>query len=182
MPRTKKPAGTAVDRRNGRRAADVASPIGGDRNPARPRRPSGLCAEAARQWDLYWESTAANVQVQGDRGVVIRWVDAVDRYFRLMGEADKKPLVVGSTGQEVANPLYAIAEKALKTIEHCEKQLGIGALNRSSLGIAVITERRSLADMNARYGGHDADDPDDLAGEEEPEDPRLSVVPGSVVT
>jgi hypothetical protein len=31
--------------------------------------------------------------------------------------------------------------------------MGMGALNRSALGIAVITERRSLADMNSRYGG-----------------------------
>lgn len=180
MPRTKKPAGTAVDKRNGRRAS-VVKPAA-DRNPARPRRPNGLCPEAVRQWDLYWESAAANVQTEGDRGVVIRWIDAVDRYFRLMGEADKRPLVSGSQGQKVANPLYAIAEKALKTIETCERQLGIGALNRSSLGIAVISEQRSLADMNARYGGHGDDDPDDVGQEDgDEEDPRLAVISGDVV-
>jgi len=132
-----------------------------------------------RQWELYWGSAAATVQSQADRGVLIRWIDAVDRYFRLMGEADKKPLVRGSQDQEVANPLYAIAEKALRTIETCEKQLGIGALNRSSLGIAVITEQRSLADMNARYGNDD--DEDDVGQSAEEADPRLAVVSGEVV-
>lgn len=171
MPRTKKPAGTTVDKRNGRRAA---LPAGAQ--VARPRRPAGLSPEAVRQWDKYWTSTAANVQTDADRGVVMRWIDALDRYLRLIGEADKKPLVLGSTAQLVANPLYAIAEKALATVERAEKQLGIGALNRSSLGIAVITEAKSLADMNARY----AEEPDG-DDDEDAEDPRLTVVSGEVV-
>ncbi|PXY33562.1 hypothetical protein BAY59_10795 [Prauserella coralliicola] len=173
MPRQKKPAGQAVDRRNGRRA-DLPSPGGVGKQPARPRRPPRLCPEAVRQWERYWESTAAAVQMPADRGVVIRWIDAVDRYLRTIGEADKNPLVYGSQGQEVENPLYKIAEKALGTIERCEKQLGIGALNRAGLGIAVITEARSLADMNSRYGGEDAgvDEATDEA------DPRLHIVEG----
>lgn len=180
MPRTKKPAGTAVDRRNGRRAQ--LSVTKSDSPTARPRRPANLCVEAVKQWDLYWASPAATVQTEADRGVLIRWIDAVDRYFRLMGEADKTPLVMGSTGQLVANPLYAIADKALKTLETAEKQLGIGALNRSSLGIAVISEQRSLADMNARYGGDDDDPDDEGEGSGDEPDPRLTVVPGEVVS
>lgn len=178
MPRTKKPAGTTVDRRNGRRAEVVAPPARDA--AARPRRPAGLCREAARQWDLYWKSAAASVQAPADRGVLIRWIDAVDRYLRTIGEADKRPLVLGSQDQEVENPLYKIAEKALATLERCEKQLGIGALNRSSLGIAVISEQRSLADMNSRYGA-DGEHADSDEGEGDQEDPRLSVVPGEVV-
>lgn len=172
MPRTKKPAGQAVDKRNGRRADLV--PVG---QLAKPEPPSNLCDEALQQWDSYWEDTAATVQTPADRGVVLRWVDAVDRYLRTIGEADQQPLVSGSTGQMVENPLYKIAERALATIERAEKQLGIGALNRAGLGIAVIAEQRSLADMNARYGG--SDDSDDNQAPEE--DPRLVVIDGEAV-
>lgn len=160
----------AVDKRNGRRA-DLA-PVG---QLERPEAPGHLCEEARRQWDSYWEDTAATVQTPADRGVVLRWVDAVDRYLRTIGEADDMPLVKGSTGQMVENPLYKIADRALATVERAEKQLGIGALNRAGLGIAVIAEQRSLADMNARYGGGHGDD--DQAPEE---DPRLQVIEGEL--
>jgi P27 family predicted phage terminase small subunit len=143
---------------------------------AKPDTPDGLCPEARAQWDAYWSDAAATVQTPADRGVVLRWVDAVDRYLRTIGEADSQPLVEGSTGQLVENPLYKIAEKALGTIERCEKQLGVGALNRAGLGIAVITEQRSLAEMNARYGG-DVGDDDEAPTEE---DPRLQVIEGEL--
>lgn len=171
MPRTKKPAGQAVDKRNGRRAdLTVASGF-----VVQPDLPDNLCAEAQAQWVAYWADPAAQVQTAADRGVVLRWVDAVDRYLRTLGEADKKPLVEGSTGQLVENPLYKIADRALATVERAEKQLGIGALNRAGLGIAVIAEARSLADMNSRYGGGDGGDHRAPAAEE---DPRLTVIDG----
>lgn len=172
MPRTKKPAGTAVDRRNGRRADLV---VAGE-SLTRPDRPKDLCDEAAGQWDAYWTDSASSVQTAADRGVLLRWIDAVDRYLRTLGEADREPLVTGSTGQLVENPLYKIADRALGTIERCEKQLGIGALNRAGLGIAVITGQRSLADMNARYGG----DENPAAGQVE-SDPRLELIEGEAL-
>lgn len=181
MPRTKKPAGTAVDRRNGRRADAVAP---GKLAPGvKPRRPEGLCPEAVREWDEFWKSSAASAMTAADRGVVLRWIDCTDRYMRLIKEADLSPTVEGSTGQDVPNPLYAIAEKALATVEKAERQLGIGSLNRSALGIAVITEAKSLHDMNARYGSsaNDADDEADAEEEGDGEDPRLAVVRGEVV-
>lgn len=147
MPRTKKPAGTAVDPRNGRRA-DLTVVMGARFDP-----PDGLCGEALAAWDAYWSDGVASVQTPVDRAVLLRWVREMDRYLRLSAEADRQPSVRGSQGQPVENPLYGTAYKALAAVQACEKQMGMGALNRSALGIAVITERRSLADMNARYGG-----------------------------
>lgn len=143
----------AVDPRNGRRA-DLSVVTGGRIEP-----PEGLLPEAYELWDSYWTDSASGVQTPADRGVLLRWIREHDRYLRLIAEADKSPLTEGSKGQLVANPLYALAERALAAAERCEKQLGVGALNRSNLGIAVISERKSLADMNARYGGggHDGD-------------------------
>ena len=145
---------------------------------AKPDPPEKLCPEAVQQWDAYWESAAAGVQTPADRGVVLRWIDAVDRYLRTLGEADKRPLVKGSTGQQVVNPLYKIAQDALATVERAEKQLGIGALNRAGLGIAVIAEQRSLADMNSRYGGAVDGGTDETQVEE---DPRLTVIDGDAI-
>ena len=147
MPRTKKAPGQAVDIRNGRRTELVAVE-GGRVDP-----PEDLSPHALELWDAYWADPVASVQTAVDRGVLLRWISEYDRYVRLIAEADLSPLVRGSQGQDVANPLYKVADRALAAVERAEKQLGVGALNRSALGIAVITERRSLQDMNARYGG-----------------------------
>lgn len=149
LPPTKKPPGTAVDARNGRRIELVAVP------GARFDPPEGLCDEAYAAWGAYWDDAVAGVQTPVDRPVLLRWVREMDRYLRLSAEADSNPSVRGSQGQPVENPLYATAYKALAAVQACEKQMGMGALNRSALGIAVITERKSLAEMNTRYGGGD---------------------------
>jgi P27 family predicted phage terminase small subunit len=164
MPRTKKPAGTAVRPYNGRRAELV--PVQGGRFDP----PASLSEQALALWDLYWQDTVATVATVVDQGLLTRWITEYDRYLRTVGEADQQPIVEGSTGQAVENPLYKIAYRALDAAERCERQLGIGPLHRSNLGIAVITERKSLADMNARYGGADADG---SAAEEPTPDPRV---------
>jgi P27 family predicted phage terminase small subunit len=147
VPRTKKPAGTAVNPRNGRRADLV--PVAGSRFDP----PEGLCGEAEAAWDSYWNDSVASVMTPVDRAVLLRWIREMDRYLRLSAEADLQPSVRGSQGQPVENPLYGTAYKALAAVQACERQMGMGALNRSALGIAVITEQRSLQEMNSRYGG-----------------------------
>jgi P27 family predicted phage terminase small subunit len=150
VPRTKKPAGQAVDPRNGRRA-ELAVIAGG-----RPDAPPGLSDAALAAWESYWGDAVSTVQTQADHALLRRWVTEYDRYLRTSAEADKEPLLAGSTGQSVENPLYRIAYRALDAAERCERQLGIGPLHRSSLGIAVIAERKSLAEMNAQFteGAH----------------------------
>ncbi len=147
MPRTKKPAGTTVDPRNGRRAG-LTLAEGGRFDP-----PEGVSDEALVLWNAYWSDTVSMAQTRADRGVLIRWITEYDRYLRTVAEADERPLVLGSTGQQVENPLYKIAYRALDAAERCEKQMGVGALYRSNLGIAVITEQKSLQQMNSKYGG-----------------------------
>lgn len=169
MPRPKKLAGTAADKRNGQRA-DLSVANGNSRveqfDP-----PDSLCPTAQAAWVEFWADRPALLLTPSAKIVLYRWITALNRYLVTTDEADRDPLLTGSTGQQVANPLYKIAEQALRTVEACEKQLGIGGLNASSLGLAAIQERRSLADMNARYGGVGGGHDDD-----QPEDPRLTVV------
>ena len=149
MPRTKKPAGTAVDTRNGRRV-DLTVVVGQRFDP-----PVGLCQQALDAWDAYWDDRVAQVQTPVDRAVLVRWVTEMDRYLRLSAAADQEPMVRGSQGQRVENPMYGTAYRALAAVQACEKQMGMGALNRSALGIAVIAETKSLRDLNSGLGGGD---------------------------
>ncbi|MFI6883381.1 P27 family phage terminase small subunit [Streptosporangium canum] len=172
MPRAKKVAGTAADPRNGQRALTV---VGGGKVERLPA-PRGLSKPAKAAWEAFWDDRPAALMTPAATVVLLRWVDALDRYLRTTAEADKNPLVTGSQNQEVMNPLYRIAEQALSTVTTCEKQLGIGGLNASQLGLAAITEARSLQDMNARYS-----DDDDSEDEEEEPDPRLHVIEGDAI-
>jgi hypothetical protein len=170
MPRPKKTVGTAVDKRNGQRVLGVIQGLKVERFEP----PAELCKAATVAWDAFWGDRQAALLTPSAKVVLLRWVDALDRYFRTLAEADQEPVASGSHGGTVLNPLYKVAEQARATVEACERQLGIGGLNAASLGIAAITEARSLRDMNARYG-----DSDGANGDAQPEpikDPRVRVV------
>jgi P27 family predicted phage terminase small subunit len=165
VPRPKRTAGTTVDKRNGQRVSVVTTGQVEQFNA-----PAHVCAAARDAWDGFWDDRPALLLTPAAKVVLLRWVDALDRYLRTTAQADEQPLVEGSQGQMVVNPLYKVARDALTTVQDCEKQLGIGGLNAASLGLAAITEQRSLADMNARYGGGST------APDDEDDDPRLRVV------
>lgn len=170
MPRTKKPAGTAVDPRNGRRAEVTASSLA---KFALPKRASGepWRLETRKAWSALWADPVARALTPVDRPVLLRWADSLDRAAWALERADASPVAKGSQGQDVASPFYAIANDALRVAMASEAQLGVGALNRARLGIAITAERISLDEMNARLKR-----PEDAPRRA---DPR--VVPGAVV-
>lgn len=167
MPRTAKPAGTAVDRRNGRRTEVAASSLA---RFSLPKRERGWLLETRKAWTALWADPVAGALTPADRPVLLRWADALERASRALERADESPIAKGSMGQEVASPYYAIANDALRVAMACEAQLGVGALNRARLGIAIISERISLDEMNARLRR-----PGDA-----PKRPDPRVVPGDV--
>lgn len=171
MPRTKKAPGTAVDRRNGRRAEVAASALAKFALPKRtvgvdPKTGAAISVpwrlETRKAWSALWSDPVASALTPVDRPVLLRWADALDRAQRHLELGDADPIAKGSMGQAVESPHYGIADKALRVAQACEAQIGIGALNRARLGIAILQEQVSLADLNARIaqGGGDDDDDD----------------------
>src|SRR5487761_487403 len=104
MPRTKKAAGTAVDRRNGRRAElAAADPLPKFTLPRREGQPWRL--ETRRAWSAMWEDPVSSLLSGADRPVLLRWADSMDRAARFLELADVDPVAEGSQGQPVENPL-----------------------------------------------------------------------------
>ena len=163
MPRTKKPAGQAVDRRNGRRAELelVSESLGRFDLPS--RRPAWL-AESRLAWDGAWSDPISQAWTAADRPILLRWIDAVDRSWRALRRADRKPIVLGSTGQVVEHPSYQTAARSIATAEKCEQQLGFGALNREKLGFTIASARQSLLELNAAFAEEAGDDDDPRRG------------------
>lgn len=164
MPRPKKLPGQAVDKRNGERATLTAVPLA---RFALPRRSDGLEYDlrTRRMWKALFDDAAlSSVLSPVDRELVIRWAQAVDDYIKALASARANPISTGSMGQEVESPHFKIAAQAMGVVEKCEAQIGIGALNRARLGIAILAEQASLADLAARFDGGGGDEPDPRLG------------------
>ena len=81
---------------------------------------------------------------------LVQRVEQTVRHLVSVKLADVEPLVTSSTGQQGPNALYRIADQALGAVERCERQLGIGARNRAGLGSALLSETKTLAQLNQR--------------------------------
>jgi P27 family predicted phage terminase small subunit len=171
VPRTKKAAGQAVDRRNGRRAGIAAAePL---RKFALPKRSDGRPwrLETRKAWTAVWRDPISLLWSVADRPVLLRYAGALHRAEVAYELADTEPMVDGSQGQLVRSPMLDVGDGQVKIAQACEAQLGVGALNRSKLGLEFASAQKSLAELNAGYGPDGGDDDD------EP-DPRA--IPGTV--
>jgi hypothetical protein len=158
MPRTKKPAGTAADRRNGRRMElALGPPIAVDL--PRPREEYHPLVLAA--WDGYWSQEVAATVTPADLMIAHTWIEAYNDAVVKHGEADDQPLVSGSMGQQVANPLYGVAQARMTLAMQCARQLGIGGRNRTDLGLALLAAQEAHARIGSVPEGGDSDDDDD---------------------
>jgi hypothetical protein len=164
MPRTKKPAGTAVDRRNGRQAVlDGSGPLA---KFSLPRRADGrpLDVRTRRMVAALRADPVSQALSAVDREIVIRWALSVDDWIKALARAHAEPLSTGSMGQEVPSPWWGIAKQALDVAVAMEQQMGIGALNRARLGLTIGKAQMTLEELNAM---HEEGDDDEY-------DPRLS--------
>lgn len=172
MPRTKKAPGTAADSRNGRQ---VALPgIVRDKVPAQPRGLKHPYSKAL--WRKYWGDVISNLVAESEIMIVERWIKNVDRYRTLIDRTDDSPTVStytenGELHMIRKNPSFDMAVKIDAMIRLDEAQIGYGPKNRAALGISVIQQAASLAEMNKKYGGNND------APNAEPTDPRLITGP-----
>ena len=136
----KKPAGTAVDPRNGMRHELQA--VTGERPELSDDVRASLTVSAISAFDAVIDSPIANALTKADHVVLIRWVQAISKYEEAMREAESMPMSTGSMGQQILSPWYKVADMQLSVIEKCERQLGIGPKNRADLGITLLAAGR----------------------------------------
>lgn len=166
LQRPKKAPGTAADKRNGQKVVSVANlPRFPYFDPPETVKTEG----ALKAWQGFWDDRQPHLITPSSKHILIRWIEAVDRYEWASHQADGDPIQEGSTGQPIINALYKVAADALHTVEKCEKILGIGPLNATGLGLAVIAERQGLDEIN-KSAANAVDDDDD----EDEVDPRQS--------
>lgn len=108
-----------------------------------PGPPKGLPESLHPQWWAFWDDRISTLIKPADHY-------DVERYFLLLAEREKheraikaKPLVAGSTGNQVINPRLALVKELSREIEKTREHLGILPLSRIRLGIAENVEKSS---------------------------------------
>jgi len=149
VPVGKKPPGQAVDRRNGERVDLAVVRLA---KFALPKRADGLTYDprVRRMWTALWDDQVSTALTVADRELLVRWAVSTDDWIKARARGWKDPITEGRNDQPVASPWFAIAKDAMAIIVDCEKQIGIGSLNRARLNIAVGEAALTLDDVNER--------------------------------
>jgi hypothetical protein len=124
-----------------------------------PPMPRGLCQQVIDAWTGFWSDVVSGAMRPADTAVAARWAKNFDRYLRLIAQADREPMILGSQGQMRPNPLYRLAMLLEASIRVDEAQMGIGPLNRLRLGVALSESAKSLSQLNAEAEHAEQDDP-----------------------
>lgn len=133
----------------------------------------GWSEATVAEWDAWWASDVARmIDVASEAPIVFRCFDLLDQAARFEEVGRSEPLVEGSTGQMVINPLLKHAQGLRDEARRDEAVLGRGPKRRLDLGIKFGDAARSLDDVNRRLGGGNRNG----SGAEPPKDPRLEAV------
>lgn len=169
VPVGKKLPGQAVDKRNGMRVQMPAVRLA---KFGLPKRSDGQAYDlrVRRMWAAVWADHVSSALTVADREMLIRWAESVDDYIKARALGWENPIAKGREKEDKPSPWFAIAKEALTVAQECERQIGVGSLNRARLNIAVGEAVLTLDDVNARLSR-----PPDA-----PRRPDPRVIPGTV--
>lgn len=107
--------------------------------------PAGLLKRTRVAWERFWESDVAQaIQAESD-------MPMVERLFRLRDDRERAhrayradPLIQGSQGQSVLNPMAQVVKNCDSEIRALEDRLGLNPQARLRLGIVLDDVRRRV--------------------------------------
>jgi hypothetical protein len=121
-----------------------------------PTPPKGLTKTAVAIWREFWRSPLGNaVDPQGDGPALRRWITLVSNRDAILasfgpGDFDLSPMVLGSTGNLVLNPMLRLEERLSREIMMYEDRFGMTPLARMRLGVAIGQAHESMDAMRKR--------------------------------
>lgn len=102
--------------------------------PRFPLRDTQGRKRARDYWRQYWQSpVSAAVDLGADAEALRRWMEAIDEVDRLLPVCQASPLMKGSMGQLVLNPLFRRLAELNRIIEGMEDRFGVTPRSRFRL-------------------------------------------------
>ena len=136
-------------------ALELVTPLGVEL--VAPAAGEGWSEATVAEWDAWWASDVARmIDVASEAPIVFRCFDLLDQAARFEEVGRSEPLVEGSTGQMVINPLLKHAQGLRDEARRDEAVLGGGPQPRPGLGRKVRGAAPPPAGPNRRRGGRSA--------------------------
>jgi P27 family predicted phage terminase small subunit len=113
-----------------------------------PAPPAGLRAAGRRAWRDFWTAdVSAAVDIAADREDLEDWIKAIDERAKLRVTADKAPLVRGSHGQFMLNPLFRRLTTLDDKIQRYSDRFGMNPAARFRLQFTVSEAGKSANEL-----------------------------------
>lgn len=126
-----------------------------------PAPPAGLLAAGRNAWADFWRSeVSAAVDLSADRVDLEHWARCIDQRERFRKIADKAPLIKGSHGQLMLNPLHRRIRDLGDEIQRLSDRFGMNPAARFRLQFSVSEAGKSTADLIKLLTEFDAGMPD----------------------
>jgi len=125
-----------------------------------PPAPKGVSRTIAAEWAVFWRSEyAASLKWKRDGRAVTRLFELYDLHDRYLRAERRRPLVAGSTGQPIANPLGKRRDTIAAEIRQLEDRFGLNLRTAMQMGVTMTEWQKSLDDLiedASDDGDHDA--------------------------
>lgn len=126
-----------------------------------PAAPTGIGAAGKKAWESFWRSdVSAAVDLDADATELHHWARCVDERERLWDIVKKAPLVKGSHGQLMANPLSRRIRDLTQDIDRISDRFGMNPMARFRLQFTVSEAGKSANELLRMLTESSVDMPD----------------------
>mgnify|MGYP001572702240 CR=1 FL=1 len=133
MPRAATPTAIKIKTGNpGKRRINKAEP----KPRGGPQKPAVMTAGAKKLWDRLIAAMPVEVYTGADSALLAAYCEAVNNHQHAtaaIAEPDFQMFVVGSTGQDILNPIFAHQEKQARLIISIGQRLGLDPIARQQI-------------------------------------------------
>jgi P27 family predicted phage terminase small subunit len=115
-----------------------------------PPAPSHLTERWVKAWEIFWRSPFAQVVQPAQMPALERLFSMYDERERMDIYLREEPMIAGSQGQKILNPMYRQRTSVDAEIRQLEDRFGLHPKAGLTLGIVYGEAARSLEELNAR--------------------------------
>jgi P27 family predicted phage terminase small subunit len=115
-----------------------------------PVAPAHLTDRWVKAWEIFWRSPFAQVVQPAQMPALERLFSMYDERERMDIYLREEPMISGSQGQKILNPMYRQRTSVDAEIRQLEDRFGLHPKAGLTLGIVYGEAARSLEELNAR--------------------------------
>ena len=115
-----------------------------------PAAPAHLTDRWVKAWEIFWRSPFAQVVQPAQMPALERLFSMYDERERMDIYLREEPMISGSQGQKILNPMYRQRTSVDAEIRQLEDRFGLHPKAGLTLGIVYGEAARSLEELNAR--------------------------------